>query len=516
MTLAADPFTKARHLSEVSGLPLMVEADWPERINLPPDLSLAFLSSALLLPLAVPERGAVPVAVCNPHDTEALVTLERAIGRPLDLRIATQPALQMRLDRLLHAHAPQAGTHGSATEVAELGEAEDASDVPAIRMLDKLLVQAVGRRATDIHFEPSESGMTLRQRVDGMLATVATVPPAMGRALVSRMKILAGMDIAEQRMAQDGHLRQSIGGRLYDLRCATLPLVSGEGLSIRILATAQSLPSIDRLGLSSTDEAVLRSALGRPNGLVLVTGPTGSGKTTTLAAAVALLNDPVRKIMSIEDPVEYRIAGVSQMQVNAAVGLDFAAALRAFLRADPDIIVVGEIRDAKTARIAVQAAMTGHLVLTTLHTNSAAGAAMRLLDMGVEHYLLAAGLAVSIGQRLVRRLCLHCAKAAQIVPPFAPEILRRHGLTPGKPVPAWHSVGCDHCGGTGYFGRLALFEVMPVTDDLRAMLRPGTTTAALHSAAIAAGMTALTSDGLRQALAGQTTFAEVLRVVQDA
>jgi len=488
----------------------MTEADWPQTLDVPQGLSRAFLRRSLMLPLGRGADGRWRVALADPSDSAALGALRVALGPDLALMVASQPALLSRLEGLAaSAPLPRA-------DLAEQDPQDSALDAPVIALLDQMLSQAVEARATDLHFEPGPVDLAVRQRVDGMLRPVAVVPAATGRAVVARLKILAGLNIAERRLAQDGPIRAVIAGRSFDLRLATLPMVDGEGAALRILAGRQNLPTVAGLGLQSGAEAALRAALLQSHGLILITGPTGSGKTTTLAAATAHVNDPRRKIISIEDPVEYHIPGISQVQVNPAIGLTFSAGLRAFMRADPDVLLVGEVRDAETAEVTVQASLTGHLVLTTLHTNSAAGAVVRLAEMGVEPYLLAATLRLSLGQRLVRLLCRHCRVEEVSHLPFPEAVQRLCGHDPATPARHSTAQGCDHCGRTGYYGRRAIFEVMPVNDPLRAALLAGAGTAALHQVALEAGMVPLMADGLRRILDGETSVAEVLRVVQDA
>ena len=508
-----DPLETARRRAEEAGLPLMRDHDWPARIELPPGLSLRYLRAVLMLPLGEGPGGSVRLAVADPRDRSGQEALRAALGRPLDLMVASQPAILSRIEAMTAAEP--ATPDDERLPEAEGADMDSALDAPVIALLDRLLAQATEARATDLHFEPGPGAMVIRQRVDGLLRQVTTVPSVTGRALVARLKILAGLNIAERRRAQDGPIRASIAGQSRDLRCATLPMVDGEGAALRILAGRQALPRLDGLGLSSGPEADLRRALAYSHGLILITGPTGSGKTTTLAAAIGELNDPRRKIISIEDPVEYHIPGVSQVQVNPAIGLTFSAGLRAFMRADPDVMLVGEVRDAETANITVQASLTGHLVLTTLHTNSAAGAVVRLAEMGVEPYLLAATLRLGLGQRLVRRLCRSCRRPVNEPLPFPAATLSAAGIAPDAPVPAFAPEGCEHCGGTGYYGRDAVFEVMPVTEALRRRILEGAGTAALHAAALAEGMQPMLATGLAQVLNGTTSAQEVLRVVQD-
>ncbi len=502
-----DPLALARRRAAAHGLSLVADADWPAVADVPEGLSRAFLRRSLMLPLGRGADGLWRVAVADPSDS-AVSALRAALGE-VTLLVASQPALLSRLEVL----ASGAAVH--AVEAAQDDPQDSALDAPVIALLDRMLAQAVEARATDVHFEPGPQDMAVRQRVDGMLRPVASLPAATGRAVVARLKILAGLNIAERRLAQDGPIRAVIAGRTQDLRLATLPMVDGEGAALRILAGRQNLPTIASLGLSARAQVDVLAALSNSHGLILITGPTGSGKTTTLAAATGHVNDPRRKIISIEDPVEYHIPGISQVQVNPAIGLTFSAGLRAFMRADPDVLLVGEVRDAETAGVTVQASLTGHLVLTTLHTNSAAGAVVRLTEMGVEPYLLAATLRLSVGQRLVRLLCRHCRIRAFGPLPFPDDIQRLCSHDPALPATHHTAQGCDHCGRTGYYGRQAIFEVMPLTEALRARVLSGAGTSALHQAALAEGMQPLMADGLRRVLEGVTSVEEVLRVVQD-
>lgn len=516
---AGDPLATARQLALSYGLAMVDDSEWPADLRLPPEISLRFLRGATMLPLGQLPSGAELVVLADPSDQPALEALRAALGRPLELRVGSVPAIVSRIEALARSNPSFSLGALAGSDLAlsdDDGDVQDSAlDAPVIALLDRLLETAVEARATDVHFEPGATGMAIRHRVDGMLRPVTNVAAATGRALVARLKILAGLNIAERRQAQDGHIRATIAGNSYDLRCATLPLVDGEGAALRILAGRQTLPRLATLGLQPSAEAHFRRALAQSHGLILVTGPTGSGKTTTMAAATSELNDPRRKIISIEDPVEYHIAGVSQVQVNPAIGLTFSAGLRAFMRADPDVMLVGEVRDAETANITVQASLTGHLVLTTLHTNSAAGAVVRLSEMGVQPYLLAATLRCSVGQRLVRRLCRNCRQPVTEPLPFPAEVLARAGLSATTPVASFRAGGCDQCGNTGYFGRSAIFEVMPITESLRALVAQGATTGALHAQALADGMVPLLGDGLARVVAGVTSAEEVLRVVQD-
>jgi general secretion pathway protein E len=375
-----------------------------------------------------------------------------------------------------------------------------------------LFERAVEYRATDIHIEPFRGALQVRLRVDGLLRPVPPPPADMARAIVSRVKILAGLNIAERRLPQDGRARVRVGNLDLDLRVATMPTAHGEAAILRVLERNQRLLDFSRLGFSPRDRAILERHLDAPHGLVIVTGPTGSGKTTTLASALARLNSPIRKILTIEDPIEYEIAGVNQTQVKPAIGLTFATALRSFLRQDPDVIMVGEMRDGETAKIGIQASLTGHLVLTTLHTNTAAAAVTRLMDMGVESFLLASTIRCIVGQRLVRVLCPDCRGTVTLDhatlsrDPRSAALGLRAGEKVGVPV------GCERCSGSGYRGRQGVFEVLEVTDKIRRLIGTAADDAAIEREARAEGMTTMIEDGLAKCRAGLTSLEEILRV----
>jgi general secretion pathway protein E len=336
----------------------------------------------------------------------------------------------------------------------------------------------------------------------------------MARAVVSRVKILSGLDIAERRLPQDGRARIKIEARNIDLRIATMPTIHGEAVAVRLLENMQRVLDLSKLGFPSAAEATLRRHLSAPHGLMLVTGPTGSGKTTTLATALTLLNEPHRKILTIEDPIEYQIEGINQTQVRPDIGMGFANALRHLLRHDPDVIMVGEMRDTETAQIAVHAALTGHLVLSTLHTNSAAGAVTRLLDMGVDGYLLASCLTCIIGQRLVRVLCRNCREATVGPLDFPGELLQRDGVE--RDAAHWRPRGCERCGGSGFLGRTSIVEVLEINDEIRRLMRRDVMTREVEDAAVRAGMSTMALDGIRKCRAGVTTPDEVRRVTVEA
>ena len=387
-----------------------------------------------------------------------------------------------------------------------------ASGAPVVRAVNDLLEKAIELRATDIHVEPFRNGLVLRMRVDGLLQVAPTPPDVLPQALISRIKILAGLNIAERRLPQDGAAHLHIARSDVDIRVATMPTRDGESAVIRLLPKDRGVLEIPKLGLSNTDQSKVRRLLALPHGIIVITGPTGSGKTTTLATMLTALNDTTRKILTIEDPVEYEIRGVNQSQVKPEIGLTFATALRAFVRQDPDVIMVGEVRDPETANIAIHAALTGHLVLTTLHTETAATAVPRLLDLGVENFLLQSTLRAVIAQRLVRVLCERCKIERQLT---AKEIADdpRYPMLGLKVGDCVHEPkGCERCNGTGYRGRTGVFEVLEITDDVRQLMQSKSDSGAITRAARDAGMTTMFEDGAAKCLAGVTSAAEVFRV----
>jgi general secretion pathway protein E len=387
-----------------------------------------------------------------------------------------------------------------------------AGGAPVVRAVDDLLRLAVEQRATDLHIEPFGGALQARLRIDGLLKAVPAPPMSMARGLLSRLKIMAGLNITERRLPQDGRARLVVGGTEIDLRVATMPTMHGESAVVRLLRKGSSFVALDQIGLPERGDSILRRTLQAPFGMIIVTGPTGSGKTTTLAASLALINESTRKILTIEDPVEYQIPGINQTQVHPAIGLTFASALRSFLRQDPDVIMVGEMRDAETAHIGVHAALTGHLVLTTLHTNTAAGAVTRMIDMGVESFLLASSVRAIVGQRLVRILCEHCKQPHCL---GADDLAQDHryaalGFAVGEVV--HQPKGCDWCAFTGFRGRQGVFEVMEVGPSLRGAIGPKTDASDLERVARKEGMATMTEDGVAKCRAGLTTIDEVFRV----
>ena len=384
-------------------------------------------------------------------------------------------------------------------------------EAPIVRVVNQIIQQAIRAGASDIHLEPHRREVKVRFRVDGLLQDIMAPPKQIQAALISRVKILANLDIAERRVPQDGHIHLRLEAKEYDMRVSTLPTVFGEKIVIRILDQSSTKVALSRIGMPSDLLGTWEGLITKPYGMIIVTGPTGSGKTTTLYTSLERINTPERNIVSVEDPVEYQIPRVNQVQVNTRAGLTFASGLRSILRQDPDVVLIGEVRDRETAQIAVQASMTGHLVLTTLHTNDAPGAATRLADMGIEPFLVTASLIGVLAQRLVRVICPRCKEA--YAPP--PEALRRLGLDPAEHggLKLYHGLGCDFCRGTGYRGRIGVFELMVMNDELRGLVLGGASADQIRAAAHGSGMRLLRDDGVQKVLQGVTTVEELLRVV---
>ncbi|MFG1479819.1 GspE/PulE family protein [Xanthobacter sp. V4C-4] len=504
----ADAASAFFRLERVDLARLMAAAPLSERF------SARFLREVAAVPYRDADGGA-RLAVGDPADASVLRAAEIVLQEKVVLAVAAFEDIATVLAARLGAEeAPAAGAD------AAPGRAEDdidslrdlASGAPVVRAVNDLLEKAMELRASDIHVAPYRGQLDVRLRVDGLLRAVAFPAEVLPQAVISRVKILSGLDIAERRLPQDGAARLKLGRSEIDVRVAVMPTQHGESAVIRLLPRDRGLLSADRLGLGARDAATLDQLLAMPHGMVVVTGPTGSGKTTTLATLLSQLNTPTRKILTIEDPVEYEIRGICQSQVKPAIGLTFAAALRSFLRQDPDVIMVGEVRDPETAHIAVHAALTGHLVLTTLHTDTAAAAVPRLIDLGVEGFLLKSTLRAVVAQRLVRQLCERCKRPRRLAaadlaadPRYA-ALGFRAGETVHEPE------GCERCGGAGYRGRLGVFEILTLSDDIREMIDRQSGASALDRAAIAAGMTTMLDDGLAKCRAGLTSVAEVLRV----
>ena len=466
------------------------------------------------------------VAMPDPSNVVAIDDIRLLTGLDVEIVIASPEDITRAQSRFYGIAADveqflKTSTPGSDAEVPETSARDEeitverlrsmVEEAPIVRVVNQVIQQAIQAGASDIHLEPHRQDVKVRFRVDGLLREVMAPPKQLQAALISRVKILANMDIAERRLPQDGHIHTRLNGREYDLRVSSLPTVLGENIVIRVLDQTSASVSLNLLGLPGSLLAAWETLITKPYGMIIVTGPTGSGKTTTLYASLARINTPERNIVSIEDPVEYQMAGVKQVQVNTRAGLTFASGLRSILRQDPDIVLIGEIRDRETAQIAVQASMTGHLVLTTVHTNDAAGATTRLADMGVEPFLVTASLIGVLAQRLVRVICPHCKEA--YTPPT--EALRRLGLDPAQHtrLSLHRARGCDHCHGTGYRGRIGVFELLVMNDRLRAAVLGGASADQIREAAQEKGMRLMWQDGVQKVLEGVTTVEELLRVV---
>ena len=482
-------------------------------ISLADQFSQLFLHEAGLYPYRTAD-GRLKLALADPAQSEAIDAVALTMGENVALEIATFEDIEIALskggDVDSAASEQRADDQTNGEDIDSLRDL--ASGAPVVRALEDIFERAVAMRATDIHIEPLQRDFQVRIRVDGIMRSLPPIRGIAQRALISRVKILSGINIAEHRVPQDGRTRIRARGREFDVRVATMPTTGGEAAILRLLERGNRLVEFGQFGFSDRDDEVLRRQLAMPHGLFVVTGPTGSGKTTTLAAAIALLNDATRKILTIEDPVEYAIPGVAQSQVRQAVGLTFASALRAFLRQDPDVIMVGEVRDAETAKIAIQAALTGHLVMTTLHTNTAAAAVTRLVDIGIEPYLLASTLTTVIGQRLVRVLCPDCRRATQVTEEQRQRDPRFVALGIEAGTALHEPAGCERCNHTGYRGRRAIFEVLEITDAVRRLILGAADDAAIELAARSEGMTTMVEDGRARCLTGITSLEEVFRV----
>lgn len=502
---AIDERTRARVLSLMYGVPLLdfqTVTVQPEALALVPR-EVAIRCKAV--PIGV-QGSQLVVAMADPADIVALDDLRTASGREIAIAVAPRPQIQ---DALMRYY----GLDEDVKTVVQRMRTAEEEDSSVIRLVEAVLNRAIADRASDLHIEPMEGNTRVRERIDGVLRQTAEIPRELHEAVVARIKIMSNLDIAEKRAPQDGRIAYRIGGQDYDLRVSTYPSVHGEKVVLRILEKSTERFDLQKLGLEESVLTQLKRVIERPYGMLIVCGPTGSGKTTTLYAALSHLNTPERNIITIEDPVEYQLPGITQANVNTRAGLTFATGLRAILRQDPDVVLVGEIRDRETAVIAVEAALTGHMVFSTLHANEAAGAPGRLIEMGVEPFLLASALVGVLSQRLVRLLCKECREPVEP----DPELLTRLRLTPqmvqGHTLYAGR--GCHRCQFTGYRGRRAIVELMEVNDAIRHHITHHQPTTVIRESAIQNGMVPLYRDALRLVLRGETSLEEVLRVVAN-
>ena len=473
-------------------------------------------------------NGKLFVAMADPTNVLAVDDVKRRVQMEVVPMIATERAVSdalsgvhggANMSQVLRQVAEEAAQSAESVEVQSIKRedidldrlASDSEDAPVIKIVNLILAQAVKEKASDIHIEPFQNSLKLRYRVDGELIQAESPPKALQLAITSRIKILAGLNIAERRVPQDGRFRIRVMGKEVDLRISILPTAHGEKIVIRILDKSSLSANIDQMGMDSSTLDRFRKAIDAPHGMILVTGPTGSGKTTTLYSVLHELNGPQYNIVTVEDPIEYEVVGINQVAVRADIGLDFASALRSILRQDPDIVMVGEIRDNETADIAVKAALTGHQVLSTLHTNDAAGAITRLDDMGIEPFLISSSILMSCAQRLVRRVCTNCRE--EFIP--EPEIFDKLGMKPQKDAVFFHGTGCDRCKGRGYLGRVALIEALPVSEAIRRLIVKRASSAVIKNQAVSEGMKTLRMVGVEKANEGITTLEEVWRVTSE-
>jgi len=501
------------------GLSVARAADFPEISVLCKEISTKFLRASCVLPIDVSE-DAICLAMADPLDGYVRRAIEMRVGRSVLPLVATPSDIQAAHERLFNARSQLGQLVQEIEGGDDSGTVEDvdrlrdlASEAPVIRLVNLLIVRAIEGRASDIHVEPFDSRLLVRYRIDGILQIAAEPSVRLRAAVVSRIKIMARMNIAERRLPQDGRIRFAFRGRDLDLRVSTMPTMHGESVVMRILDRTSLVNDFRALGFFEDTERTLIETLARPQGILLVTGPTGSGKTTSLYTALLRLNVPGSKLFTVEDPVEYELEGVNQIQVKGQIGLSFAQILRSVLRQDPDTIMIGEIRDRETAEVAVQAALTGHLVLSTLHTNDAAGSVTRLLDMGVADYLVTSTVNGVLAQRLVRQLCPHCREPYDALP----ELVRQIGIADDRSAGTtlYRAAGCEVCRGTGYHGRTVVTEFLTMTDSLRRLVLDGADAWTLRQAAVENGMRTMYADGMLKALAGITTLEEVMRVTSD-
>jgi general secretion pathway protein E len=510
----------AEILAEVGSLPLVSPTDYPDTSPLPDTVAVRFLKENHVVGIAAQDNEFI-VAVADPFDQDLLAAIELACEKPVRPYVGLPSEIDRALEQQLGSGKTLMGQIvedlGSDEEIdeADVEHLKDlASEAPVIRMVNLIMQRAVESRASDIHVEPFEQRLKVRFRIDGVLREVEAPPVRSTAAVISRIKIMAKLNIAERRLPQDGRIKLQVQGKELDLRVSTVPTMYGESVVIRLLHKESIAFDFSSLGFEGAMIERFLDVLALPHGIILITGPTGSGKSTTLYTALHKLNTPERKIITVEDPVEYQLEGVNQIQIKPQIGLTFANALRSIVRQDPDVIMIGEMRDLETARIAVQSALTGHLVLSTLHTNDAAGGVTRLMDMGLEDYLITSTVNGILGQRLVRRLCPNCREPYSAMAEMVEEM--RLARFADGPVILHRPRGCEQCDGTGYRGRLAIQEFLVMSDGIRRLVMSHAQSRQIEEMALQEGMYTMYEDGLRKAVIGLTTIEEVLRVTSDS
>jgi general secretion pathway protein E len=511
----------AEALAQLVGAAIVTPADYPDTALYVDQLKAKFLRMAHALPIAERDNGAV-LAMVDPLDVFTRNAVAAAIGRPVTAAVAVPIELEAALDRLYAEPGEGDGEALLDEVVADAEPAEEdaerlkdlASEAPVIRLVNQLIARAVETHASDVHIEPFPDRLRVRYRYDGVLHEIEPPPARLQAAVISRIKIMARLDIAERRLPQDGRIKLTVRGHEIDFRVSTIPALYGEKVVLRVLDRTAVEFDYAKLGLPDDIRAGVERALDLPNGMVLVTGPTGSGKTTTLYTGLLKLNTVVRNVVTVEDPIEYQLTGINQIQVRPQIGLNFASLLRSILRQDPDVIMIGEIRDLETVQIAVQAALTGHLVLSTLHTNSAAATMTRLRDMGLEDYLLTATLKAVLAQRLVRRLCPKC-KMPEVPPATLRERFGLDRLAGDGPITLYHPRGCAECRGTGFRGRRAIAELLVPNRAIDRLIFDGADDTAIERAAVESGMRPIFDSGMLAVLDGDTTIEEVVRCIRS-
>jgi general secretion pathway protein E len=508
-------------LAELHQIALVRREDYGPVESLDGKISARFLRKYQAVPIGE-EGEAIVLAVADPGNEFTSRAVSVACDRPVICRVGLSSEIDAAIERFFGEGRSQMGQIVDRAElpVGESGDLEAqrlkdlASEAPVVKLVNLFFRTAHEIGASDIHLERFEGALKLRYRVDGVLQKAESPPSQLASAVVSRLKLMAKLNIAERRLPQDGRIQLRQEGRDVDIRISTVPTVHGESVVMRVLNRDDVTLDLGSLGFDSSSAETMRTLLNAPHGMILVTGPTGSGKTTTLYTALHMLNSPDRKVITVEDPVEYQLEGVNQIPVRPSIDLTFSNALRAIVRQDPDVIMVGEMRDTETARICVQSALTGHLVLSTVHTNDAAGCVTRLLEMGVEDYLLTSTLNAVIGQRLVRRLCMKCRESYRPLPAITKRLIFGKDLDE-KEVMLYRPKGCDACNQTGYKGRIAILEMLVMNDAIRTLVLEHSDARRIEKAAIQSGMKSMAADGSLKALAGETSIEEVIRVTQD-
>jgi type IV pilus assembly protein PilB len=509
----------ARVLARHSGHPLVDLSAVGASFEATEAVPLRVLERVVAVPYAVHE-GRLRIAIADPRDLNAIDELRLASRMPIELAVAPRDDILAELKRLsraseMYGERDAVEAEEAALEEDELAAEDGVSDGPLVRLVNSIIFQAAEDGASDVHFAPQEDGLVVRLRIDGVLHELQRVPRRMASGVTTRLKVLAKLDIAERRKPQDGRmsLNAKAAGRLLDVRVATLPTVDGESVVLRLMDKSRRAPTLEELGFSDSMRAQLMEILQRPTGALLSTGPTGSGKSTTLYAALTQISRPEINVVTVEDPVEYRLVGLNQVQINPRAGLTFATALRSILRSDPDVVMVGEIRDGETAKISIEAALTGHFVLSTMHTNDAPSAITRLTEMGVEPFVTASALSAVLAQRLARRLCTHCC---EIYTPSAEELQQArilpHSAAATDGTLLYRKRGCPRCAHTGYRGRVGIFQLLRMNEELESLAAKKASREELERAAMTNGMRSLWADGLEKVMAGLTSLEELARV----